>query len=141
MMIDTTKKAIRNIIKKGTEDLLSHQQIAKKIVSTGRGISIVRAKKIARTETGTGAAKSIHSAMDNSRLVKEKEWVSALDSRTRRKLFNHVIPNGERVPMEEYFKKTGEDLEYPKDSAGSAGNVINCRCVALYHTSISNIGF
>ena len=133
---ETTKLGIRNIIRQGMEEQLNHRLIAKNLLDKGFKINIARARRIARTETGMGAAKSIDFAMGQTRLMKEKEWVSALDSRTRTKNFNHVRANGERVAMDGMFMNTGEDLEYPKDSGGSAGNVINCRCVALYHTRI-----
>jgi len=36
--------------------------------------------------------------------------------------------------MEEPFDVDGEDLQYPGDPAGSAGNTINCLCSMTYET-------
>jgi hypothetical protein len=62
-------------------------------------------------------------------LIVFKEWVSILDSRTRQA---HVISDGQRVPINQPFIVDGESLVYPRDTNGSPGNIINCRCVAIY---------
>jgi hypothetical protein len=36
------------------------------------------------------------------------------------------------VPIDEPFIVSGEELMYPGDPSGSAGNVINCRCAIGY---------
>jgi hypothetical protein len=136
-----TKKIINRIVTKGMREGLSHQVIAKNILKNGVRTNPSRALKIARTETHTASEKAIHTAMDKTRLMKEKEWVSALDNRTRRKPFNHRarFPDGalgERVAMDVDFIGTSEALEYPGSSLGSAANIINCRCVALYFTQL-----
>lgn len=41
---------------------------------------------------------------------------------------DHVVADGEEVPLDEPFIKTGEPMMYPGDPAGSAGNVCRCRC-------------
>jgi hypothetical protein len=61
-----------------------------------------------------------------------KEWVAILDRRTREA---HVRADGQRVPVNEPFQVGGELLQFPRDPRGSAGNVINCRCVAVYNVS------
>jgi len=64
-------------------------------------------------------------------VVKGKVWLSSLDDRTRtppESEFDHVGAHGEEVGIREPFVMTGESLMYPGDGAGSAGNVINCRC-------------
>jgi uncharacterized protein with gpF-like domain len=62
--------------------------------------------------------------------VQEKEWLSAIDERTRDA---HVAANGQVVPVEEPFIVDGEELMCPGDSGAgvSAGNVINCRCTMV----------
>ena len=42
--------------------------------------------------------------------------------------FDHVSAHGEEVPSDGLFVMTGEELEYPGDGRGSAGNIVNCRC-------------
>ena len=139
----TTKKTIADVIHKGMQEQLSHVDIAKNIRSTGFIANPHRARTIALTETHTAAVKSMDSAVKSTRIEMEREWVSAKDDRTRRpdkyNIFNHFgdFPNGangERVPEGKDFVGTGEPMSYPGDPKGSAGNIINCRCVLLYHT-------
>ena len=60
--------------------------------------------------------------------VKEKEWLSTKDDRVR---IEHLEVDGQVVPIDEPFIVGGEELMYPGDASGSAGNVINCRCTEL----------
>lgn len=55
----------------------------------------------------------------------KKEWVASLDDRTRPA---HQFADGQIVDIEKPFDVDGEDLMQPGDPAGSAENVINCRC-------------
>ena len=88
-----------------------------------------QAERIARTETTAAANYAATQSGEVSGFVMQKEWISALDSRTRD---DHRATNGKRVGENEAFIVRGEKLMYPGDPSGSAGNVINCRCtVAL----------
>ena len=133
----TTREMFRVIINKGLEAGKSHIEIAKDLRNTGTIQKTWRARRIARTETHSVTTHSLHTAAKNTRLMKEKEWLSARDSRTRAgKIFNHVRANGERVGMDALFQDTGEGLMYPGDyQRGTAGNIINCRCIQLFHTN------
>ena len=55
----------------------------------------------------------------------KKKWLATLDERTRD---NHGSADGQEVLNKEPFTVGGEELMYPGDPSGSAGNVINCRC-------------
>ncbi len=127
----TTKKNIIGIIQKGMGEGISHKEIAKEIRSNSRVTNPVRALRIARTETHTAGVKSVQAAVRSTRIEMEKEWMSALDDRTR---IAHRAADGERVAMDAKFTRTGEALDYPGDPSGSPGNIVNCRCVVLYHT-------
>ena len=90
-----------------------------------------RAEKIARTEStstvnyGTYATYKVEG-------VEKKEWLSVRDDRTRGQKkgdeFDHFDADGEIVGIDEPFVNTGEELDFPGDPAGSAGNIIQCRC-------------
>ena len=84
-----------------------------------------QALRIARTETTAAANFAATEASGVSGFVMLKEWISALDARTRD---DHSAVNGKRVPEGEAFSVGGEKLLYPGDPRGSAGNVVNCRC-------------
>ncbi len=132
MYIQTaTKNQIAKIISKYMGEGLSHRDIAKKIEKTSKTINKTRALRIARTETHTAAVRSVHGSVRSTRIEYEKQWSHSADERVRSDLFNHRID--ERVSMEAMFKGTGETLQYPGDPSGSAGNIINCRCIVIYH--------
>lgn len=141
---NTTKKHINLIVKKGMKQDKTNREIANNIKEISEISTPLRAMTIARTETHSAASYATDKAMETSRLMKEKSWISALDERTRTlgsgSQFDHVAANGERVAMEDTFKRTGENLRYPGDyENGSAGNIIRCRCQALYYTNIQTI--
>lgn len=126
-----TKKSIKKILEKGLEAGKSNREIAKDIRKVSGITNSIRASRITRTEVHTMNQNAIDRMMRNETQIKEKEWVSALDTRTREV---HAIANGERVDIDDTFSATGEPLKYPGDPAGSPWNIINCRCVAIYHT-------
>lgn len=63
---------------------------------------------------------------------KTKRWVTMADEKVR---FNHVMADGEEVPIDQPFKVGGSELMYPTDiSLGAdASEVINCRCGCIYY--------
>jgi polyhydroxyalkanoate synthesis regulator phasin len=131
----STKNKISGIIESMVSDGKSNREIAKEILATSREIKTInRAKTIARTETHTVSMKSTNEAMNSTGLRYTKQWVSAMDSRTRSKPFSHVAADGEEVDKDGYYFNTGGKLFYPGDPAGSPGNIINCRCIEIYNT-------
>ena len=88
---------------------------------------VVRSERIARTET-VAAANAGHLAIyEQSGVVEQKEWVAALDERTREA---HAEAHGQVVALQDKFSVGGELLEAP-GIGGSPGNVINCRCTIV----------
>ena len=95
-----------------------------------------QAERIARTETTAAANFSATQSGEVSGFVMQKNWISALDKRTRTQPesnYNHRAMNGKRVGLKENFVfNVGglyqDELSYPGDPKGHAGNVINCRC-------------
>jgi len=128
---DTTKKLIAGLIAKGQEEGMTNKEIATFIRSEGKISNPKRAITIAKTETHSAANASTDIAIKSLNITVEKEWMAAGGERTR---LDHNIANGQRVPQDEPFDVGGEKLMYPGDTNGSAGNIVNCRCVVLYHT-------
>lgn len=58
-----------------------------------------------------------------------KEWVTVGDNRVRPA---HQAANGQQRRLDENFQVGGEALKHPRDPAGSASNVIGCRCWTEY---------
>jgi len=122
----TTRNQIEGVIRSGTRDGLSVSEIAANLRAKAPLLSGFRAAVISRTETHSASQWSQVTAIRDTGLQLRKEWVAAADDRTR---FDHSVANGQVVGQDEKFTVGGEQLEFPGDPAGSAGNVINCRCV------------
>jgi uncharacterized protein with gpF-like domain len=97
------------------------------------GIS-ARAEKIYRAETGRVFSIATQARQNQvAELAPDvmKMWVSTGDHRTRT---GHLAAHGQIVKVNEPFKVAAqigqpkEELMYPRDPAGSPGNVISCRC-------------
>jgi hypothetical protein len=86
-----------------------------------------RAKSIAVVETQMPAevSKEVEIQVVAPNTTPTKEWVSRGDSRVRDA---HIAADGQVVAVNMPFIVKGESLMYPGDPAGSASNIINCRC-------------
>lgn len=112
-------------------------QIAKRIRGTFES-NLSRSVKIARTETTrveNSARQDVANTAAKSGLPMKKKWVSTIDDDTRgmksTDRYDHVAADGQVVDYDEPFIVSGEELMYPGDENGSAGNVINCRCTMV----------
>ena len=83
---------------------------------------------IARTETAGAFNFGAVEGWDQSGVVESKEWLTAGDELVREA---HQEAEGQVVALDDTFTVDGEQLEFPGDPNGSAGNVINCRCTVL----------
>jgi HK97 family phage portal protein len=127
---DESQAQLEVTLRKGIAEGWAIPQLADEIANVYEGFKGSRAEKIARTEIIKAFNYGSYAAYKQAG-VERKEWISALDSRTRtppESEFDHVAAHGEIVKLDEDFQKTGEGLEFPGDPAGSAGNVIQCRC-------------
>jgi uncharacterized protein with gpF-like domain len=131
-VINTTRQQVDAIITQGTREGVGIDEIARRIRSTGRDMARFRSELIARTEVHKAGMKAQDEAARATGVAKRREWVAAIDGRTRDDRFSHVDADGEIVDMDGEFERTGERLRYPGDSLGSAGNIINCRCGVGY---------
>jgi hypothetical protein len=138
-------RKIQNRLDKITNEIerLSRDQqriIAKEIKDKIKKDGISRSELIASQEVGVAESWSREKEaeiINNTTLTTPtgqpvqlfKEWVATLDRRTREA---HISADGQRVLVNEPFSVGGELLQFPRDPRGSAGNVINCRCVAIY---------
>lgn len=123
---------IKSQLEKGLADGETNAQLADRVRSAFNGISKERADSIANTEVGAAYGFARHESMQGLG-IDEKEWLSSGLDTVRD---THRIADGQRVPVDQPFiiptKDGGEDeMMYPGDSNGSAGNVINCKCVSV----------
>ena len=127
---DTTKKKIRNALSKGMMENQTRAEISKKLIASGKEINKARALRIAKTETHIAAMGGYHHGMESTKLQMKKEWFAARDARVR---MWHAKVSGTVIGMDEEFIVGPDAMMYPGDETASAGNLANCRCVALYH--------
>lgn len=85
------------------------------------------AETIARTEVVSSSNFGAMEAARQSGVVEGKEWLAALDSRTRPE---HVDAHGQTRKLEEKFDVGGEKLMQPGE--GSAAMAVNCRCTVVF---------
>ena len=128
---DTTFSQIVNALREGVAEGEGSAAVAKRIRDVGSGVGRVRAEVIARTELHSASMQAQRETIDMQpegvREQMRQEWVAAEDERTRPA---HRAADGQIVELDERFDVGGEALQYPGDPAGSAGNIINCRCVS-----------
>jgi len=133
-MLATTQDAIAREISRGMSEELTSAQIAKRIQDKydswrGLGDSAMteyRSVMIARTETGGAANFGNREGAAQTGMPLTKTWISSRDSRVRD---SHDSLDGETRLFNEPYSN---GLMYPGDQGGSAGEVINCRCVEEY---------
>jgi HK97 family phage portal protein len=135
----TSNKLLSNkiiaTVKQGTEENLTVTELAELLKKEVRVLynNPWRATTIARTESGIIHAKARADIIDKEG-IEMVEWISSRDDQVRSSTggaeFPHDILDGvviNRAKGETF--NNGENLEYPKDTSASAGNIINCRCI------------
>jgi uncharacterized protein with gpF-like domain len=136
-MTQTTKVKLQEIVAKGIEEGKSIDQITKDILSDETtNYSMMRAKRIARTEVMRASNYAAMIGADKHPFEVDKVWISARDKRTRRipkDMYDHYDMNGQKVGWADDFTSTGKrgDLVvagFPGDPTTPAGFSINCRC-------------
>lgn len=123
--IKDLQKKISGEISRGIATGQMYSEISRNIASWAR-IPKNNAVRIARTEAHRIQAKASMNACYKAQSKGAdvvKEWDASLDSKTRD---SHVKVNGEIRELDEKFSN---NLMYPGDPSGEAGEVINCRCV------------
>jgi uncharacterized protein with gpF-like domain len=130
----TLIESIIKVIQQGYNDNISVEDITRNLQQRF-GWYKAQALRIARTETTTATNYATMLAAENSEYELDKMWISTQDIRTRRppkSLFDHLDMNGQIVNAEQPFFVGGEEIMYPGDPSGLAGNIINCRCKIVF---------
>lgn len=140
---DTVRKQIGDIIAKGNIEGWGYDKTATQIETTVG--SKYRALRIVRTESVKSSNAGAYEGAKLTGLKMNKIWRSAQDNRVRGNpngkyplsQFDHWDMNGQKVTLEGKFflgSRSGasDELRYPGDANGQAGDIINCRCVASY---------
>jgi hypothetical protein len=138
----STVDNITRIVQKGIEAGETNREIATRLRGKGRIDSNFKALRIARTETLGMYNKATDASVRDTGLEFIRKWSTTKDLRTRRRkrksIFDHWVVDGQKRKQNEPFDVSGQKLMYPGDPKGSAGNIINCRCVLMYERVRSN---
>ena len=90
--------------------------------------SAIRTARTAVTNAQNAGRMDSYVASTKMGIEMEREWVSALDARTRPE---HAEADGQVVGVDEPFIVGGEKLMFPGDRSGSGWNIYNCRCTQI----------
>lgn len=90
--------------------------------------SAVRTARTAVTNAQNAGRMDSYVAATKMGIEMEREWVSALDARTRPE---HAEADGQVVGVDKPFIVGGEKLMFPGDRSGSGWNIYNCRCTQI----------
>lgn len=135
---DATLSEINGLLTRGIIGEMSPYDAMKAVdaamgIGKETGIS-AKAERIVRTELTRAYGMNSQAGFDgiggqlseDEQKLLKKRWVSAkIPGRTRQE---HWDADGQEVPYDEPFEVGGEELMYPGDPNGSAGNTINCLC-------------
>ncbi|MBP7632332.1 MAG: phage portal protein [Acidimicrobiales bacterium] len=130
---DSTYAAIQQALQDGVANGASIDDLASAVQDVFDVASTSRAKTIARTEviSASNGSASLAAAQLPSDVAAGQEFIATRDERVRD---DHADADGQIVAMGAPFDVGGESLLYPGDPAGSAENVINCRCTVAFLT-------
>lgn len=121
---DTTWDALRVSLAEGIAEGEGIGQLAERVDSVM--LDRIKSSKevIARTEVNTAANTGTQMSWEQSGVVSGKQWLAALDSRTRQ---DHVDAHGQVVGIHENFSVGGAVGPHP-GAMGAGSQDINCRC-------------
>lgn len=133
---DTSKNLLRDLLKKITPEILdsgigagaAQTMLRDRIQSAWHEAKRYRTERIVRTEVNRAANWGSLEGIKSVGVDMDKIWLSAFAKESRPE---HMAANGQKVGLYETFTVGGENLQYPGDPAGSAGQTINCLC-SLY---------
>lgn len=140
----TTTEQIRQGIIQAQANGMSFEDTVRALTEAVPSISQQRAQTIVRTESHAASQYASQRRVTVSGVAATKMWNTVGDERVRDfgasgyiSQFNHRAMQGVSVPVDGRFAVPTlgggvEMLLFPGDPSGSAGNIINCRCVQTY---------
>ncbi|MED4749940.1 phage minor head protein [Brevibacillus choshinensis] len=124
-MVRSFKRAIE-VGKTPAERAVLVKEVSKQAAAGEEGpFTMTRSVTISRTISTAAANGGKLEGWKQSGLVKKKRWRAANNKRTRK---DHKDANGQEVDIDKPFKVGGEKLMHPGDPAGSAKQIVQCRC-------------
>lgn len=143
-IIHTTEQQIRDLINGGLAQGEAADAVFSQVTDKVPELANLRALLISRTEAHAVSQYTSQKMAERSQIPLDKIWNTTQDMRVRDfgfsgrvSQFNHRIMQGQAVGLYQSFQVPTlgggfESLQFIGDPSGSAGNVINCRCVQTY---------
>lgn len=129
-LLEKLRQALTESIEAGESMEKTKKRLQESATEVFGELSNTRAYLIARTETGASVNLG-QMATYKASGIEKKEWISTFDDRTRE---SHLQMDGRIANIDETFEVPNytdggiDNMLYPLDPNGSAGNVCNCRC-------------
>jgi hypothetical protein len=123
---ETTKEQIRGLLASSSDMTLSEQATYLEDNLSSPDFNRMRALRIARTESTTGANYGAFLGAESSDYEVGKIWIPIVDMATRPD--HAAMDGGLPIGIDEYFEVGSSLMKYPGDPSGAANEVINCRC-------------
>jgi len=122
---ETTFSVVAAEIAQAIEDEMTVEEAAQEIWESLINRLPWEARRIARTEMARTENFGGLAGYKQNENIELKGWLCSFVPASRDE---HMSADGQEVPLDDAFIVGGEQLDYPGDHAGSAGNVINCLC-------------
>lgn len=124
-------KLVPEIVEQGVGAGQAQTMLRDQIKSAWHEAKYYRTERIVRTEVNRAANWGSMKGVKSTEIPHDKVWLSALYANSRPE---HTAGDGQKVDIDNPFDIGGEDLMFPGDPGGSAGNTINCLCSMTYET-------
>lgn len=121
---ETLRNRVKKTLEKGVENSETIHQLQDRLRNDFNSFSGARALMVARTEVAA-ATNTARNLTFQEEGVDSTEWITARDEAVRD---SHAAQDGDKAAVGTPF---ANGLLYPGDPAGDAGEVINCRCLAI----------
>ena len=121
---ETTWNALTDSLTEGIQAGENVDKLADRVNSVMGDRIQSSGETIARTESNIAHSNADIMSWQQSGVVGGKEWLSALDDRTRE---SHVSAHGQVVPLDQPFTVGGYRMQAP-GLDGPASEIVNCRC-------------
>jgi len=128
---ETVWSQLKTALDTAYTDGASTEDIAQSLRGVFNKLSKSESLRIANTETSAAYGFARHEAMTAAG-IEYKSWLSSHGPHVRpAHAAAEIKYSADPIPVDEPFIVDGEELMFPGDDSGSAGNVINCQCVQI----------
>jgi hypothetical protein len=136
---DIARKILSEQFAEGIEQGLGIEEMTRKITTEFRlqwgKFAMFRARRIVETEILSASNMGAMIGAESTGIPMFKVWMAGgenIRDYDNGSPFSHVAADGEQVPNEDMFIRSGEPMDCPGDPNGSPGNVINCKCCVAH---------